>query len=97
MSELGFARRLSRPTTINFNDHVRVKMHPLGWDIHRKWHDDLFASAKANANFPYRRPEVGTDGCVEFHLWEVAQIFGAHLYNGCQMPFETEAVLVPPG
>jgi hypothetical protein len=89
-----YAPRLTKPTTINFNDRVLIKMNPLGWEIHRKWHEDLFTLAGKLA-FPYRRPEVGADGCVEFHLWEVAQIFGPHLSNGCKMPFETEAVIRP--
>jgi hypothetical protein len=97
---LAYAPRLTKPITINFNDRIRLKMNDLGWELHRKYHDDLFTRAcpdktKRDAMFPYRKPEVGADGCVEFHLWDVAQIFGAHLYNGCTPPFELSGVLVP--
>jgi hypothetical protein len=94
-----YAPRLKKPTTINFNDRIRLKLNDLGWTLHRKWHDDLFSRACPNPAqreqlFTYHKPKVGDDGCVEFHLWEVAQIFGAH-HNGCTPPFELSGVLVP--
>jgi hypothetical protein len=99
---LTYAPRLTKPVAINFNDRdrVRLKMNDLGWKLHRRWHDDLFAvtcpdSAERERRFPYRKPEVGEDGCVEFHLWEVAHIFGKYLYNGCEPPFELSGVLLP--
>lgn len=100
---LAFARRLAAPAEINFNDRIRVKLNDLGWKIHREWHRDLFRSigktdAEIARDFPYRKPEVSEkDGCCEFHLWEVANIFGPKLYNGCKPPFEMSGVLIPSG
>jgi hypothetical protein len=70
-------------------------MTALGYVAHRKWHHNIFPGALALALNPYRLPEVGEDGCVEFHLWEFAQIFGAYLYNGCKPPCEMEVVVIP--
>ena len=95
-----FAARLTKPTEINFNDRIRLKLHPLGWKLHRQYHFDLFKrpdfdEAAVERAFPYRKPEIGADGYCEFHLWEVAQIFGKNLYNGCEPPFELSGVLIP--
>lgn len=97
---LAFAQRLTKPATINFNDRIRLKLTEVGWQAHRDWHTEIFAMAgisraTAEKDFPYKAPPVGEDGCCEFHLWEVANIFGRKLYNGCNPPFELEGVLSP--
>ena len=33
---------------------------------------------------------VEVDGWSEWQFWVLMQEFGNHVYNGCQLPFETE-------
>lgn len=95
---LGYAPRLTKPATINFNDRIRLKLTAEGWAAHRQWHRAIFSQfsdIEYARDFPYSKPEVGEDGCCEFHLWEAASIFGRKLYNGCKPPFELSGVVVP--
>lgn len=75
----------------NINDKVYVKMLPRGRFIHEEYYQSLQAIV----------PEItipniveDADGWSEWRLWDLMNIFGRHIYNGCDMPFET-TILIP--
>jgi hypothetical protein len=77
--------------TFNANDYVFVKLTDRGRKILKENHEKLFAGPKATL-YPYREPETCAEfsGYCKFQLWELMREFGPYLYNGCEVPFETE-------
>jgi hypothetical protein len=69
----------------NINDYVRVKLTDHGRKILDDQHTE-FKKVMPSAE-PIHKPDE--DGWCKFQLWELMSIFGQHLYNGCQIPFET--------
>jgi len=63
-------------TKININGQVTFKPNSLGWHIWEKYHRDLHIDPPAHGE------------TLTMPIWEMANIFGDHLYNGCQIPFE---------
>lgn len=72
----------------NINNYVRVKLTPLGREIHRKQHEDLNNQFPA-ARLTYRAPEEDADGWSKWQAWELMRTFGNDVWNGCKVPFET--------
>lgn len=60
---------------INWNDQVIIQPNALGWKI---W-EDYWNKFKVK---PPKHQETLT-----LQLWDVANVFGSYLYNGCEMPF----------
>ena len=71
--------------TRNFNDYVLVKVTPAGeamWDAARQRTREAYPEAG--------RLERDEEGYTKMQLWEVAQYFGAAMYNGNpNLPLET--------
>ena len=65
----------------NINNYVKVKLTEKGKYIYYHRFDDISLS-------PIEL-EYDDEGYVEFQLWHLMQIFGEHLFNGCDIPFET--------
>ena len=61
--------------TFNVNDYVLVKLTPVGKDLLKKNDRPI--------------PDENSEGWSRWQLWELASAFGDHMYNGCQIPFET--------
>jgi hypothetical protein len=74
----------------NVNHNVKVKLTDAGRRAHRKNHDDLLAKWPTDEKPEYRPPEEDAEGWSTWQLWRLMQEFGPHLYNGCDVPFETE-------
>jgi hypothetical protein len=76
----------------NINDNVYVKMTDEGRRIHRQAHDDLNAHIRSVSpkvpRFEYHPPAEDEDGWSKWQLWELMASFGAHMHNGCRVPFE---------
>lgn len=66
----------------NINHYVSVKLTPIGEEIVRKhW-------APYSKTYPtWLKPDA--EGWTQFQLWELMNLFGPFLDNGCQVPFET--------
>lgn len=71
--------------TFNINDYVRVRLTPVGRRIHQEYWEKIYIRPYA----PYEPPEEDEQGWSKWQLWELAHIFGASLYNGGKVPFET--------
>lgn len=74
---------------INANDEIMVRLTDKGRRILQKNHEKLFAGL----HHPYKPPDE-VDGWSTWQLWRLMQEFGAHLHNGCDVPFETEMQLL---
>jgi Mn-dependent DtxR family transcriptional regulator len=75
----------------NVNSYVRVKLTTKGKAIHKQyWASYSLGHELARKEQPeYDEPDEDADGWCEFQLWELAHIFGIHMYNGGNVPFET--------
>jgi hypothetical protein len=78
---LCFASAIYSRMVVNLNDDVKVKLTDYG--------RDLLAKKRLT-----RQPDEA--GYTKFQLWELMNIFGEHLYNGCSIPFEFNRILLAP-
>lgn len=60
--------------SFNINDYVRVKLTFIGWAL---------------LNGKNRIVSEDTEGWSRWQLWDLMNTFGTSLYNGCDVPFET--------
>lgn len=94
------AAPLTSPASFNLNDYVRVKLTDHGRALHRAEFDRLCAfwvdrGFPAPEDLVYRPVEEAEDGWSTWQLWDLMHTFGAHLYNGCQLPFHPVIELMP--
>lgn len=79
------------PLPFNINDYVRVKLTEQGRKI----------LAGRQAEYAKRFPGAGAltfpaddaDGWSLWQLWDLMHEFGASMYNGCRVPFETSIII----
>lgn len=70
---------MSEPITINLNDQVTIRLNAIG----RRIINDYFGELGVPT------PSSWTANTINLPLWELTNIFGPYLYNGCQVPFES--------
>lgn len=71
----------------NINDHVKVKLNDFGKTIY--YHQfDRFNDMCGKIMIEPKYPEVDEEGFTEMQLWQLMNIYGPHLANGCNVPFE---------
>lgn len=75
----------------NINDCVKVKLTEKGKYIYYHQFDDMNVDILKRGGKPLNPIELKYDdeGYVEFQMWHLMEIFGKHLFNGCDIPFET--------
>ena len=73
-------------TPVNLNATARVKLTPRGYQVYENHMVQLNQLGAAQPLIP----KVDPDGWYQDQLWSIANIFGAALYNGCDVPFEIE-------
>lgn len=75
----------------NINDYVKVKLTEKGKYIYYHQFDAMNADILHGGGKPLNPIELEYDdeGYTEFQLWHLMAIFGNHLFNGCNIPFET--------
>ena len=73
------------------NDYVKVKLTEKGKYIYYHQFDDINQNIRKIGGKPLNPIELKYDdeGYIEFQMWHLMKIFGKHLYNGCDIPFET--------
>jgi len=79
---------------VNINDHVWVRLTPIGRAIHVKDHREL-QLAYPNNDIPYTPPKE-INGWSRFQLWSLMRQFGPFCYLGADLPFETEIRFTDP-
>ena len=67
----------------NVNSRVWVKLTPHGHDLRRRFFERL---CLPDGKIPELK-EI--DGWSRWQLWDLMNVFGQHMYNGCSVPFET--------
>ena len=73
---------MSQRFEMNLNDQFWVKLSPRGKGIWAEWHRNL--------GIPTPTRSFDREGWIRLPLWEIAQIFGSHLFMGSvDLPFET--------
>lgn len=75
------SEKAEKPTKINLNDRVKVKLTPLGAEIYYHQYDDLNKSIKANGGTQLepRMPRIDKDGYTEFTLHHFINLYGEHI------------------
>lgn len=70
-----------KPTKINLNDRVRVKLTPLGAEIYHHQFDDVDKKIKENGGtgFEPMMPQIDKDGYTEIQLWHFMELYGEHI------------------
>lgn len=73
---------------ININNEVKIKLTARGKHIHK---DNWNAYGLKEKYIP---PKEDTEGWSTWQLWTLFQEFGSYMYNGCEVPFETEIEII---
>lgn len=75
----------------NINDYVKVKLTEKGKYIYYHHFDDMNALILKTGGKPLNPIELEYDdeGYTKFQMWHLMEIFGKHLFNGYDVPFET--------
>lgn len=74
----------ARGVELNMNDKATVRLTAKGlavWTAH--WKHNPYASAG-----------VPADNLITTELWNLFNIFGSHLYNGCEIPFADNKIVI---
>lgn len=76
----------------NINDYVYVKLTDLGREVYRKRNDGLLSKdTTIKLDIPEDK-DVNSNGYSSFQMWSLMDIFGKHMYLGCENVFETEII-----
>lgn len=75
----------------NINNYVKVKLTEKGKYIYYHQFDDMNEEILKMGGKPLNPIELKYDdeGYVELQMLHFMEIFGKHLYNGCDIPFYT--------
>ena len=65
----------------NINDDIKIQLKERGKKI-------------LAVDRPNKRINEDKDGWSTWQLWEVIETFGDYIYNGCDMPFETNIIIL---
>ena len=74
-------KETEKPTKINLNDRIKVKLTPLGAEIYYHQYDEVDKKIKANGGkeFEPTMPEIDKDGFTEIQLWHFIELYGEHI------------------
>lgn len=72
---------MEKPTKINLNDRIKVKLTPLGAEIYYHQHDEVNKKIKENGGTELEpiMPQIDKDGYTEFQLWRFIELYGKHI------------------
>ena len=77
----------------NINDYVKVKLTEKGKYIYYHQYDEINADILKTCGKPLDLTPIelkyDDEGYVKFQMWHLMEIFGKHLGNGLDIPFET--------
>ena len=70
-----------KPTKLNLNERVKVKLTPLGAEIYYHQCDDVNKKIKENGGTELEpiMPQIDKDGYTEFQLWHFIELYGQHI------------------
>ena len=70
--------------SININDSVKVKLTDKGKEILGQPKNSYYKTHRYNDN----------TSVLSVSIWELMEIFGEHLYNGCTIPFAHNEIIL---
>lgn len=80
----------------NINQYAKVKLTHEGALILEERHNELYEHIKEITGKPVPPFELrlDADGYYANQLWSIMETFGSHIYNGCEMPFDGDILLL---
>lgn len=74
-------KETEKPTKINLNDRVKVKLTPLGAEIYYHQYDEVNKQIKENGGMELEpiMPQIDKDGYTEFQLHHFISLYGEHI------------------
>ena len=74
------SKETEKPTKINLNDRIKVKLTPLGAEIYYHQYDDIYKDyPKMKKHLQSSLPKVDENGYTEFQLWHFVELYGEHI------------------
>ena len=75
------SKETEKPTKINLNDRIKVKLTPLGAEIYYHQYDSLNKKIKANGGTQLEpiMPQIDKDGYTEFTFHHFISLYGNHI------------------
>jgi len=75
------SKETKKPTKINLNDRIKVKLTPLGVEIYYHQYDELnkWIKERGGKQLEPRMPEIDKDGYTKFTLWNFMELYGEHI------------------
>lgn len=75
------SKETEKPTKINLNDRIKVKLTPLGAEIYYHKYDELNKQIKKNGGTELEpmMPQIDKDGFTEIQLWYFMELYGEHI------------------
>ena len=74
------SKETEKPTKINLNDRIKVKLTPLGAEIYYHQYDDIHKDyPKMKKHLQSSLPKVDENGYTEFQLWHFMELYGEHI------------------
>ena len=72
------SKETEKPTKINLNETIKVKLTPYGAEIYYKQFDDVNKHCGREICKP-QMPRIDKDGYTEFQLWHFIELYGKHI------------------
>ena len=72
------SKETEKPTKINLNDRIKVKLTPYGAEIYYKQFDEVNKKHGRQICKPHM-PLIDKDGYTEFQLWHFIELYGQHI------------------
>ena len=74
------SKETEKPTKINLNDRIKVKLTPLGAEIYYHQYDDIHKDyPKMKKHLQSSLPKVDENGYTGFQLWHFMELYGEHI------------------
>ena len=75
------SKETEKPTKINLNDRIKVKLTPLGAEIYYHQYDEVNKKIRGNGGTELepKMPRIDKDRFTEFQLWHFMELYGEHI------------------
>ena len=96
LNQVFYERNKVMEIRFNINQYAKVKLTEMGKEIllkrHNELNDQLAARGAQGLGMFILKLDEG--GYYKDQLWRIMQVFGEQLFNGAEVPFETEIILI---
>ncbi len=80
----------------NINNYVYVKLTDIGYEQYLdklKYYHDTTPTLFEWPTIENIKLKEDKNGYLKFQMWEVMDLFGENLFNGCDKPFELDILI----